>query len=140
MSTGELDRFMMTELQGEEAESAYNTSNIDFNLPLDESFDCGISLDDFYEPAIHNDSNVDSEIFTNTNLDPRLVQPSYSIVNTRLGVRFGDGFDVSVFANNIFNEAVILQDAVTTLFGKDPSYQRFLNQPRELGVTVRKEF
>jgi len=69
MSTGEIDKFMMKELQGEEAESAYRTGNVNFDLPLDESFDCGISLDDFYEPAIHNDSNVDSEIFTNTNLD-----------------------------------------------------------------------
>ena len=69
MSTGEINKFITKELQGEEAESAYRTSDFDFDLPLDESFDCGISLDDFYEPAIHNDSNVDSEIFTNTNLD-----------------------------------------------------------------------
>jgi hypothetical protein len=72
MSTGKIDRFMMKELQGEEAESAYRTSNFGIDLPLDESFDCGISLDDFYEPATHNDSNVDSEVFTNTNLDSEI--------------------------------------------------------------------
>lgn len=81
-----------------------------------------------------------SDYFTNTNLDPRLVQPAYSLVNARLGVRVGDGFDVSVFGNNLFNEAVVVQDAVTTLFGKDPSYQRFLGAPREIGVTLRKDF
>jgi iron complex outermembrane receptor protein len=81
-----------------------------------------------------------SEYFTNTNLDPRLVQPSYSLFNARLGVRAGDGYDISVFANNLLNESVVVQDAVTTLFGKDPSYQRFLAPPREIGVTLRKEF
>ena len=81
-----------------------------------------------------------SEYFTNTNLDPRLVQGAYSLVNTRLGLRAGDGYDLSVFANNLFNEAVVVQDAVTTLFGRDPSYQRFLGAPREIGVTLRKDF
>lgn len=81
-----------------------------------------------------------SEYFTNTNLDPRLVQGAYSLVNLRLGLRAGGGYDVSLFGNNIFDEAVVVQDAVTTLFGKDPSYQRFLAPPREIGVTVRKTF
>jgi iron complex outermembrane receptor protein len=81
-----------------------------------------------------------SSYYTNTNLDPRLVQEAYSQVNARLGLRAGHGYDVSVFANNLFNEAVVVQDAVTTLFGKDPSYQRFLAPPREIGVTLRKTF
>jgi iron complex outermembrane receptor protein len=81
-----------------------------------------------------------SEYFTNTNLDPRLVQGAYSLINGRVGVKAGQGFDVSVFANNLTNEAVVVQDAVTTLFGKDPSFQRFLAPPREIGVTVRKTF
>src|SRR6185369_5658854 len=45
---------------------------VDFDVPLDDTFDCGISLDDFYEPANHIDSNVDSEIFTNSNLDSEI--------------------------------------------------------------------
>ena len=70
----------------------------------------------------------------------RLVQGAYSLVNLRVGLRAGDGYDVSLFANNMFDEAVVVQDAVTTLFGKDPSYQRFLAPPREIGVTLRKAF
>jgi outer membrane receptor protein involved in Fe transport len=81
-----------------------------------------------------------SQYFTNTNLDNRLVQDAYSLLNGRIGLRTGHGVDVSLFANNITNEAVVVQDAVTTLFGKDPSFQRFLAPPREIGVTVRKTF
>ena len=56
MSTGEINEFMTEELQGEEAESAYRTNDIEFDLLLEDNFDCGISFDDFYEPA--NDINV----------------------------------------------------------------------------------
>lgn len=79
-------------------------------------------------------------VFTNTNVDPRLVQEACSLVNVRLGLRTVEGYDFSLFANNLFDEAVVVQDAVTTLFGKDPSYQRFLAPPREIGVTLRKAF
>ena len=62
MSTREINEFIAKELQGEEAESAYRKNDLELDLPLDDTFDCGISLDDF---ELHNDSNVDSEICTN---------------------------------------------------------------------------
>jgi iron complex outermembrane recepter protein len=61
---------------------------------------------------------------TNTNLDPRNVQIAYSLVNLRLGLRFDNGFDVSLFVNNVFNQIVISEDAVANLIA-DASYQRF---------------
>ncbi|NEX91381.1 TonB-dependent receptor [Caulobacter sp. 17J65-9] len=114
-------------------------------LPIAPNWSTSIGLDYAHSVAwgevyARGDWAWSSEYFTNTNLDPRLVQPSYSLFNARLGVRAGDGYDISVFANNLLNESVVVQDAVTTLFGKDPSYQRFLAPPREIGVTLRKEF
>ena len=81
-----------------------------------------------------------SKYMTNTNLDPRNVQKAYSLVNLRLGVEFGDGFDVAIFSNNLFDETVVAQDGVTNLFGTDPAYQRFLAPPREIGVSIHKTF
>jgi outer membrane receptor protein involved in Fe transport len=81
-----------------------------------------------------------SEI-TNTNLDPRSLQPAYSLFNARLGVKTRDGLDLSVWGNNLFNTTYIMQDAVSPLFGyKDPEFQRYLGRPREIGVTLRASF
>jgi iron complex outermembrane recepter protein len=80
-----------------------------------------------------------SDYHTNTNLDPRNIQSAYSLINLRLGLRLDDGFDVSLFSNNLFNRIVIAQDAVANLVG-DSSYQRYLQNPREVGLTMRKKF
>lgn len=81
-----------------------------------------------------------SKYMSNTNLDPRNVQSAYSLVNLRVGAEIKGGLDVSVFANNLFDETVIVQDAVSNLFGTDPSFQRYLGAPREIGLTLRKSF
>jgi len=114
-------------------------------LPIAPDWSTSVGLDYEHQVAwgelyARGDWAWSSEYFTNTNLDPRLVQEAYSLVNVRLGLRTVEGYDFSLFANNLFDEAVVVQDAVTTLFGKDPSYQRFLAPPREIGVTLRKAF
>jgi iron complex outermembrane recepter protein len=80
-----------------------------------------------------------SEYHTNTNLDPRNIQSAYALVNLRFGLHLGNGFDASLFANNVFNRIVISEDAVANLIA-DASYQRYLEKPREIGLTVRKKF
>jgi outer membrane receptor protein involved in Fe transport len=82
-----------------------------------------------------------SSMFANTNLDPRSLQDAYSVVNLRLGLTTADGFDVSVWSNNVFNATFSQADYVSNLFGVgDPAYQRYLGRPREYGVTVKKSF
>jgi iron complex outermembrane recepter protein len=73
------------------------------------------------------------------NLDPRNIQSAYSLVNLRFGLRFDKGLDASLFANNVFNQTVIAEDGVANLI-TDGSYQRYLENPREIGLTVRKKF
>jgi iron complex outermembrane recepter protein len=80
-----------------------------------------------------------SDFHTNTNLDPRNIQSAYSLVNLRIGLRLDGGLDVSLFSNNLFNRTVIAQDGVANLIA-DGSYQRYLANPREIGLTVRKRF
>ncbi len=82
-----------------------------------------------------------SSMLADTNLDPRSLQPEYSIVNLRLGLKTDHGTDVSVWANNVANTTYSQADYVSNLFGaNDPAYQRYLGRPREYGVTVRQSF
>lgn len=82
-----------------------------------------------------------SSMLADTNLDPRSLQSEYSIVNLRLGVKFSNGLDVSLWGNNVFNTTYSQADYVSNLFGaNDPAYQRYLGRPREYGVTVKKSF
>ena len=82
-----------------------------------------------------------SSMLADTNLDPRSLQPEYSLVNLRLGVKTDHGTDVSVWANNVGNTTYSQADYVSNLFGSnDPAFQRYLGRPREYGVTVRQNF
>jgi iron complex outermembrane receptor protein len=82
-----------------------------------------------------------SSMLADTNLDPRSLQPEYSIVNLRLGLKTDHGTDVSVWANNVADTTYSQADYVSNLFGaNDPAYQRYLGRPREYGVTVRQNF
>ncbi|HEX3365302.1 TonB-dependent receptor [Phenylobacterium sp.] len=82
-----------------------------------------------------------SKDLTNTNLDPRSLQPAYSLVALRGGIKFDGGWDMSLWANNVFNTTYTVQDAVSPLFGfTDPEFMRFLGRPREAGLTVRRSF
>jgi iron complex outermembrane receptor protein len=93
---------------------------------------------DFYSRV---DWTWQSSELTNSNLDPRSRQPAYSLVNLRAGLKAGNGWDVSLWAKNLFDTTYIVQDAVSPLFGyNDPEYQRYLGRPREAGVTLRKNF
>ena len=87
------------------------------------------------------DWNWQSSMLANTNLDPRSLQPGYSLVNLRLGVTTAKGLDVSVWGNNVFNTTYSQADYVSNLFGaNDPAFQRYLGRAREYGVTVRQSF
>jgi outer membrane receptor protein involved in Fe transport len=82
-----------------------------------------------------------SSMLANTNLDPRSRQDAYSLVNLRVGTKMDNGLDVSLWANNVFNQTYTQADYVSNLFGaNDPSFQRYLGRAREYGLTVRKNF
>ena len=55
------------------------------------------------------------EYYTNATLDPRHVQPAYSLVNLRTGLRFGN-YDLFVWAQNAGDRTYVLQDGATNLF------------------------
>ncbi len=93
------------------------------------------------------DVSWQSKTTTNSaNLDPRSVQGAYALVNLRTGLRLDDGFDISLWADNVFDENYVQQSAVLNLFSANPNgtttsgYQVFMSAPREVGITIRKDF
>jgi outer membrane receptor protein involved in Fe transport len=73
---------------------------------------------------------------TSFSADPALTQDAYSNVGMRLGVHFGDAFDVILWGENLLNETVSHFDSLLNLFN-DASYQSYLANPRSFGVTFR---
>lgn len=87
------------------------------------------------------DLNWQSKANVNSaSLDPRNVQNAYAMVNARVGVKFDTGFDISVWATNLFDKTIVQQAGVLSLFGTTSGYQNFLGAPRQVGMTARLEF
>ena len=76
------------------------------------------------------------EYFSNSNHDPRQVQSSFSLLNARAGVRFGQ-WDVSIWGENLLDETYVMQSGVSNLFAGDPAFQTFLGLGRSYGITAR---
>ena len=63
--------------------------------------------------------------------------PSYQVVNLRAGVR-GDSWEIAGFVNNLTDERAEL--ALDRERGLRARYGFLTNQPRTIGVTLRKTF
>lgn len=93
------------------------------------------------------DVNWQSKVTTNSaNLDPRSVQDAYALTNMRFGLKTDGGFDVSLWANNVFNKTIVQFTGVLNLLSSNPDgtttsgYQSYLSAPREFGLTLRQKF
>ena len=103
-------------------------------LQYEHSLDAG----DLYARA---DLNWQSATNVNSaSLDPRHVQEAFALVNARLGMRFANGVDLSVWASNLFDKTIVQQSGVLSFFGTTSGYQNFLGAPRQVGMTVRVGF
>lgn len=101
-------------------------------------YEHAISLGQIYA---RTDFNWQGKANTNSaSLDPRNMQAAYALLNARLGMRFDNGLDVSVWATNLTNKTVVNQSGVLSFFGTTSGYQNFLGAPRQIGVTARLGF
>lgn len=79
-----------------------------------------------------------SEVNTGANLNANKVQDAYTLVNARVGLRFENDFEVSLWANNLtdeyYNMVIFDTPAVAGTFNGYPG------TPRTFGVEVRKRF
>jgi iron complex outermembrane receptor protein len=66
--------------------------------------------------------------------------PSYGITNIRAGILSSDGWEATVFANNVFNKQASLE-YLTQLTLANPSFSRVVtNQPVTIGVDLSFKF
>ena len=73
---------------------------------------------------------------TSLSLDPRLVQPAYSWINLRTGIK-RERIEWSVWIENLLNRTAVDHTSPLNVYSGDGSYHSFLQQGRTLGVTVR---
>jgi len=73
---------------------------------------------------------------SSTTLDLKL--PDYQLVNVSAGVEMANGFDFTIYVNNLFDENALL--AFDRERGGRARLGFHVGQPRTLGVTVRKRF
>ena len=130
---------MLFRSQGEEAESAYRTNDPEFNLPLEDSFDCGISLSDFDEPETHIDNHVDSEICTDNNLDFE-IHNSFDDAELSMG---DEGIDCEIHPGGPLDEHIdsdmSLDDGVESMTGRESTYTYPRVIPQQVYVAIATE-
>jgi iron complex outermembrane receptor protein len=100
------------------------------------AYDRPTSFGGFYA---RTDYSWSDDYFTNVNHDPRHVQNAFGLLDARVGLSIGD-WDLSVWGENLTDEAYVYQSAVTNLFGSDPAYQAFLAPGVSYGATARYRF
>ena len=76
---------------------------------------------------------------TTFSADPRLMQEPYHDVAVRLGARFGERYELTLWGRNLLDENVVQITGLLNFFN-DASWQSFLAEPRSYGVTLRARF
>jgi outer membrane receptor protein involved in Fe transport len=79
-----------------------------------------------------------SEVNTGADLDPLKIQAGYALVNARIGLRFSNDVEVSLWGNNLtdqyYNQVIFNSPAQAT------SRNGYPGVPRTFGIDVRKKF
>ena len=82
---------------------------------------------------------VDGSISTVVDSNSPRIRPSYTIVNTRLGLR-NDSHELTLFVDNIFDEDAVFSDN-RTLAAEAAGRPRIVrNRPRTIGIEFRTRF
>jgi iron complex outermembrane receptor protein len=79
------------------------------------------------------------EYHTSFSADPRLRQPAYHDLSSRIGLQFGKDWELVFWGRNLLDETVAPFDLLLNLFN-DASYQSYLAAPRSYGMSLRLTF
>jgi outer membrane receptor protein involved in Fe transport len=87
------------------------------------------------------DARYQSDVNSGSDLDVEKRQPSYTLVNARLGVSTMDErWTLELWGRNILDEEFTVINFDTPLQLITPTYSSFLGDPRTYGVTLRTRF
>ncbi|HEX2558542.1 TonB-dependent receptor domain-containing protein, partial [Phenylobacterium sp.] len=83
-----------------------------------------------------------SEVFGQVDASPHSLIDGYSVVNARIGARFGDGrYEVALWANNLLDETYFTTLGSASIVGAAVyGFSGQLGAPRTIGATLRAEF
>lgn len=101
------------------------SSSAQYNVTLGDDFDAYVRGDVQYVDSRYSDLPLATT---------RVNMPSYIIVNARVGFRKGP-WELDLFAQNLTNELAVLNVSNTSSLNYET-----INQPRTLGVAVRRHF
>ena len=103
------------------------TIGANWHRPISDGFELYSSIIYKYTGSRLNDFNTD--------LDPAVL-PSYSLADVRFGVKSDAGYSISLYAHNVFDEAIIyVIDRQGPLFESVPT-----NRPRTIGLNLTYDF
>jgi len=113
-----------------------------FNVGADYEFEIGRNAMGFLHADYRYVGDSVSVLNSATDISGKVIpriRPSYSLVDVRGGVEFGN-HEIAIFAKNLTNELVNLGDA-RALAAELPGRARVqINQPRTIGVEFRSRF
>ncbi|MBB3694647.1 TonB-dependent receptor [Sphingomonas sp. BK580] len=112
------------------------------NLGADYTAPITANLNGFAHADFSYVSDSISALNANTDASGRLIpriRPSYSIVNLRGGVAFGNQ-EVAVFVKNVADERASLGDALAVAAEAPNRARVSINQPRTIGIELRRRF
>jgi len=109
-----------------------NVAESSFSAALDYDFSVTDSLDGFARASWSYVGGSTNYIVRNQTV------PAYNLVDLKLGIK-RDGWSASIFANNVFNEDVLLSREITdNLADGEPRYT--WGRPRTIGVNLALDF
>ncbi|MEM8492499.1 MAG: TonB-dependent receptor [Pseudomonadota bacterium] len=119
-----------------------NLSGNEFNTAPQTTIALGFSYDDPSGFFVSGNASYQSERFSDVTNLPENEADEYTLVNVRAGYR-ADSWSISAFANNIFDERIVLNQAATAVANNtgvvapvDPPFF-VVNDPRMFGVELR---
>jgi iron complex outermembrane receptor protein len=96
---------------------------------------------DKVHPYVQAQYTYRSSVYGDVQDSPGSLIPGYSLVNARIGARFGDRYDASLWVANAFNTTYFQTLGAATITGAGTyGFAGELGTPRTFGATVRAEF
>jgi iron complex outermembrane receptor protein len=82
-----------------------------------------------------------SSVFGDVQDSPGSLIPAYSLVNARVGAKFGGHYDASLWIENAFNQVYFQTLGSASIPGAGAfGFSGLLGTPRTFGATLRAEF
>jgi iron complex outermembrane receptor protein len=96
---------------------------------------------DRISPYVQVQYSYRSRVFGDVQESPGAVIPGYSLVNARVGAKFGSRYDVALWIENAFNQVYFQNLGASSIPGAGSfAFAGALGAPRTFGATLKAAF